>query len=71
KNCVIIMTSNIGADVVTGNKKLGFTDNISESKEKEVISEIRKKFSPEFINRIDKIAVLESLKEIELHKITD
>lgn len=71
KNCVIIMTSNIGADVITGNKKLGFTDNISESKEKEVISEIRKKFSPEFINRIDKIAVFESLKENELHKITE
>jgi len=70
KNCVIIMTSNIGADVITGNKKLGFTDNASESKEKEVISEIRKKFSPEFINRIDKIAVFESLNETELHSIT-
>ena len=70
KNCVIIMTSNIGADIMTGSKKLGFTDNFSESREKEVISEIRKKFSPEFINRIDKIAVFESLKENELHKIT-
>ncbi|MBP0959733.1 MAG: ATP-dependent Clp protease ATP-binding subunit, partial [Oscillospiraceae bacterium] len=70
KNCVIIMTSNIGADIMTGSKKLGFTDNISESREKEVISEIRKKFSPEFINRIDKIAIFESLKENELHKIT-
>ena len=37
---------------------------------KEAISEIRKKFSPEFINRIDKIAIFESLKENELHKIT-
>ena len=71
KNCVIIMTSNIGADVMTGSKKLGFTDSFAESREKEVISEIRKKFSPEFINRIDKIAVFESLKETELHKITE
>ena len=70
KNCVIIMTSNIGADIMTGSKKLGFTDDVSESREKEVISEIRKKFSPEFINRIDKIAVFESLNETELHKIT-
>ena len=70
KNCVIIMTSNIGADVMTGSKKLGFTDSFAESREKEVISEIRKKFSPEFINRIDKIAVFESLKETELHSIT-
>ena len=71
KNCVIIMTSNIGADIMTGNKKLGFTDDISESREKEVISEIRKKFSPEFVNRIDKIVVFESLKEKELYKITE
>ena len=33
KNCVIIMTSNIGADIMTGSKKLGFTDNFSESRE--------------------------------------
>ena len=70
RNCVIIMTSNIGADVMTGTKKLGFTNSSSESREKEVVSEIRKKFSPEFINRIDRIAVFESLKENELHRIT-
>lgn len=71
KNCVIIMTSNIGANIITGEKRLGFVKNSTESREKEALSEIRKRFSPEFINRIDKTVVFESLKEKDLHKITE
>ncbi len=70
RNCVIIMTSNIGADIITGRKRIGFENAHNDEREKEVISEIRKKFNPEFINRIDKTVVFESLSETELHKIT-
>ncbi|MGN0654585.1 MAG: ATP-dependent Clp protease ATP-binding subunit [Oscillospiraceae bacterium] len=68
KNCVIIMTSNIGGDIVTGNKKIGF-ENYDNEREKAVLCEVRKRFSPEFVNRIDKIVVFDSLSEIELKKI--
>ena len=68
KNCVIIMTSNIGGDIVTGNKKIGF-ENYDNEREKAVLCEVRKRFSPEFVNRIDKIVVFDSLSETELKKI--
>ncbi len=70
RNCVIIMTSNIGADIITGTKRIGFENAHNDEREKEVVAEIRKKFNPEFVNRIDKTVVFESLSETELHKIT-
>ena len=64
KNCIIIMTSNIGARLITDKKSLGFTNKVNEEKEtakeyeetkKEVTSELKRSFRPEFINRIDVI----------------
>ena len=71
RNCVIIMTSNIGADIITGRKRIGFENAHNDEREKEVVAEIRKKFNPEFVNRIDKTVVFESLSETELHKISE
>ena len=79
KNCVIIMTSNIGARLITDKKSLGFSKENSENQEqkeyestkKEVMSELRKGFRPEFINRIDEIIVFHKLTEKELNKIVD
>ncbi len=79
KNCVIIMTSNIGARLITDKKMLGFSkDNIKEEQEKEyqnikkeVMTELKKTFRPEFINRIDEIIVFHKLTEEELTKIVD
>lgn len=79
KNCVIIMTSNIGARLITDKKTLGFSgkdDKDENEKEyqnikKEVMAELKKSFRPEFINRIDEIIVFHKLTEEELTKIVD
>ena len=78
KNTVIIMTSNIGARLITEKKTLGFTSN-EESKEakeyettrKEVLAELKKQFRPEFVNRIDEIIVFHKLTNEEIEKIAD
>ena len=77
KNCVIIMTSNIGARLITEKKTLGFSsgDNKEEKEyeniKKEVMLEVKKGFRPEFINRIDEIIVFQRLTEEELGQIVD
>ena len=72
KNTVIIMTSNIGARMITEKKtSLGFenSDN-NESDEKEikkmVMNELKKEFRPEFLNRLDDIIVFHKLKKEEI-----
>ena len=83
KNTVIIMTSNIGARIITDKKTLGFsneTKNGNENKDdkkeyenikKEVIAELKREFRPEFINRIDEIIVFHKLKDEEFYKIIE
>lgn len=79
KNCVIIMTSNIGARLITNKTHLGFSGGKStnesleeyETTKKEVIAELKKGFKPEFINRIDEIIVFHKLTGEELSKIFD
>ncbi len=81
KNAVIIMTSNVGARLITDTKTLGFTSS-SEDKEKdeqkkyeetkkEVLQELKKQFRPEFINRIDEIIVFHKLSDNEIENIID
>ena len=75
KNTVIIMTSNIGAKLLTEKRSsLGFTDENSENKETEntkelVLGELKKAFRPEFINRIDDIIVFDRLSKDEIKEI--
>ncbi len=82
KNTVIIMTSNLGARVITDKKFLGFTNNIETDKEKnnqkeyeetkkEVMAELKKELRPEFINRIDEIIVFHKLDDNEIGQIID
>ncbi len=77
KNCVIIMTSNIGARMITDRKKLGFTNNeISEENEyneikSSVMTELKKEFKPEFLNRIDETVIFHRLSKDEIRKIID
>lgn len=76
KNTVIIMTSNIGARKITDSaKSIGFADTGAESdyeKIKEnVMSDLKKEFRPEFLNRIDEIIVFRKLNEEEIKKITE
>ena len=73
KNTIIIMTSNIGASKIKSQKNLGFVekdDNEMQEKEKEMfLSELKKYFKPEFINRVDEIVVFESLTKEDINKI--
>ena len=72
KNTIIIMTSNIGAKMITESKKLGFGDkNIEEDNKKIVMNELKKEFKPEFINRIDEIIVFHKLNKEDIVKIID
>ena len=77
KNCIILMTSNVGTKVIqdfgTG---VGFTTSTKiERREDEIKSvlekELFKKFSPEFINRLDDIVYFKDLNEEDLLKIVD
>ena len=78
KNTIIIMTSNEGARLITEKKRLGFTtgsqdDSAKEYEEtkKEVMSELKKDFKPEFLNRIDDIIVFHKLMPEDIRKIVD
>jgi ATP-dependent Clp protease ATP-binding subunit ClpB len=77
--CIIVMTSNLGAremSLVTEGK-LGFepswdsTPILNAKLEKIAIEAARRKFSPEFINRLDKIVVFQSLTDAALSRILD
>ena len=90
KNTIIIMTSNIGARMLTGSegRKIGFsmadekdTDELSreglyggksyDEAKKLVIEELKKSFSPEFVNRVDEIIFFRMLGKAARIKIVD
>lgn len=78
KNTVIIMTSNVGAKLVTDTKKLGFSNSDDnkemvdyENTKKDIMQELKREFRPEFINRIDEIVVFHKLEKEDLRKIVD
>ncbi len=75
KNAVIIMTSNVGARMITENvKALGFagTDSSAADEEKireNVMGELKKTFRPEFLNRVDDIIVFHKLSQENIREI--
>jgi len=75
KNTIIIMTSNIGAKYIWQQKTLGFSKTgieIDYDKMKSmVISEVKKLFNPEFINRVDELVVFNPLGREEISLIID
>ena len=81
KNTVVIMTSNIGARMITDRKMLGFSMNLADGKaeenkqyentKKDVMEELKKEFKPEFINRIDEIIVFHKLAQEDIMKIIE
>lgn len=76
KNTVIIMTSNIGAKLITKNSFLGFSDsentinNDYEKIKSKVLDELKKEVKPEFLNRIDEIIVFHKLSKENIKMIT-
>lgn len=70
RSCIIIMTSNIGAEEVCGKGAVGFESGVDSRGEERVTERIRSRFSPEFINRIDEIIVFRQLEREDLVKIS-
>ncbi|MEM1484081.1 ATP-dependent Clp protease ATP-binding subunit [Oscillospiraceae bacterium PP1C4] len=79
KNTIIIMTSNVGARLITEQTKLGFSvgnDEAAMEKQQEeirktMLSELKKEFKPEFLNRVDEVIVFQKLSQGEIRKIAD
>ena len=76
RNTVIIMTSNVGAREITTTAPLGFsssgaTDLNDDEIKTRVMSEVKRLFRPEFLNRIDEIIVFKSLTEDEIVEIVN
>lgn len=76
KNTILIMTSNLGSDLVRASTSLGFTasskeDATRESNRKNLMDAVDRTFKPEFINRLDDIVVFEPLSRDDLREIID
>jgi ATP-dependent Clp protease ATP-binding subunit ClpC len=74
KNCIIIMTSNLGARFLDKRGHLGFrTTRESESKKtgEMIQGEVKRVFNPEFLNRLDEVIIFESLTDDDLEQIVD
>jgi len=73
RNTLIIMTSNLGTRFLTTKGHMGFREKSSEADQKSaeamIHQELKKEFSPEFINRIDDIIIFNPLTELELRQI--
>jgi ATP-dependent Clp protease ATP-binding subunit ClpC len=71
KNTIVIITSNIGADKLTEGKQLGFgdADTDYERKKSAVMSEIKKMFRIELLNRLDEIIIFDKLSDESMKKI--
>jgi len=75
RNTVIIMTSNVGANLLKKETSLGFRstgqDKSYDDMKDKVTGELRRTFRPEFLNRIDEIIVFHALSEEHIKKIVD
>ncbi|PBI19472.1 ATP-dependent Clp protease ATP-binding subunit ClpC [Clostridioides difficile] len=77
KNTIVIMTSNVGASTIGRQKTLGFSIAKGDEEEKSqyekmkenIMGELKQRFRPEFLNRIDDIIVFHSLNENHISKI--
>ncbi len=67
KNTLIILTSNIGAEYLVSQKEGEDTDAVRD----EVMSEVRARFRPEFLNRLDEIILFHRLQRADMGKIVD
>ncbi|MFC1704381.1 ATP-dependent Clp protease ATP-binding subunit [Candidatus Omnitrophota bacterium] len=75
RNSIMIMTSNVGAEILRKQGSLGFKMQNEEvnyqSMKDKLLDEVKKTFKPEFLNRIDDIIVFRSLNKEDLFKIID
>jgi ATP-dependent Clp protease ATP-binding subunit ClpC len=75
RNTLLLMTSNLGSKLVLRGGRMGFGQNSDEADfgqvEEEILAELKRSFSPEFINRIDDVIVFNPLGKEQLRKIVD
>ncbi len=80
RNSIIVMTSNIGAELISKGTTIGFAVRSDEAKSREeayekmkekLLDEMKKSFRPEFLNRIDGVVVFHSLTKEQIRKIVD
>ena len=76
KNTILIMTSNIGADMLKRSGSIGFKSHEKEeesyrSMKERLLEEVKKVFKPEFLNRVDDIIVFRSLTKEDLYRIIE
>ena len=76
RNSIIIMTSNIGAGEIARNQGIGFTVSDEtgityEDMKGRIMSELKKVFRPEFLNRIDEVIVFHKLSREEVREIVE
>jgi ATP-dependent Clp protease ATP-binding subunit ClpC len=80
RNTIIIMTSNIGADLIQHDAVLGFSGMRSEAKTQEdayqnmrdkLMNELKRLFRPEFLNRLDNVVVFRALTKEDIKQIVD
>lgn len=75
KNTIVIMTSNIGAEMLKKQGALGFKTAEDEANYSEMrtrlLDEVKRVFKPEFLNRVDDIIVFRKLTKDDLQKIVD
>jgi len=80
KNTVVIMTSNVGVELIRREENIGFAARKDETKaqqqgyesmKEKVLGEMKKVFRPEFLNRLDEIIVFHELTEEQLRSIVD
>jgi len=80
RNSIIAMTSNVGAQLIRKGSTIGFASSSDEAKTREevyermkekLLGELKKTFSPEFLNRIDGVVVFHPLTKEQIRKIVD
>ena len=77
RNTVLIMTSNVGANLIEHQGTLGFQINQDEEKnnyeqmKSKVLEELKRTFRPEFLNRVDEVIVFHALTKLEIKQIVD
>jgi len=75
KNCIVIMTSNIGARYLERRTQMGFQSASESATDKKiedlVMSEVKRLFNPEFLNRLDEVIVFNALTDADLLQIID
>ncbi len=80
RNSIIVMTSNVGAELIRKGTTIGFTSRSNEAKGREqayekmkenLLGELKKTFRPEFLNRVDGVVVFHSLTKEQIRQIVD